>query len=379
MINIFFITLIFSFALPHCTSVKKVRAARPSKEVIRVDSRGCMVAHQTALPPALPAGKLSISIVESYYEKLEFYFLLTAEKCLSSKDNCPDFESMMETLEARFLPAKNSDSDVALSTKHSNNKLLAIAAIHKYFYEKKYKASLSPTPWLSTLLKENDHTAEAGTIDVQLDQKKYSAQAHNIAVASARAHVFVGIAEKNPISIKTGLEQIPKVIETLRPDGSLPIEARRGSRALRYSMQVLSDIVAMIYIADKEQRLPTYAKHREAILKMAQYDLSVLQKSSIIAPYAQENFSPGPITNPEYQDISSLRSRLAWVFLLDKLETGFLEKNEDKYLDKESCAHELLKNSFECSTLVQTIGDILETPLGFTTGINPKCAAIVTH
>ncbi|MCC6137023.1 MAG: alginate lyase family protein [Bdellovibrionaceae bacterium] len=362
----------------HCSTPKKTQPTKTAKEIIRVDSRGCMVGSTTTNPPALITSASSVSQVENYYEKLEFFFLLAAEKCLSNQRACLDFKNMMSHFSSRFLSSENNDSDISLAIKHSNNKLISIVAIHKYWFEKKYKTTLGSTPWLTTLLEKNDYTSETAPLTVTSEPKKYSSEAHNIAIASARAFVFVGVAEKKTDFIKKGLDQIPKVLATLRADGSLPLETRRGARALRYSMQVLSDIIAMIYIAQTEQPAALFKQYRAPLLKAAEFDLSALQNSSIIFPYAKENFSPGPIQNPELQDISSLRSRLAWILLLDQMEPGYLDKAEDYYIDKKSCSHEFLKNSMECSSLVQTIGDVLETPLGFTMGFNPKCAGTIT-
>lgn len=370
------VSLFVSFLLCiGCSTTKSSLTKIAPIDYNRVDSHGCMISHQAPVPPPIPMTFNDVTSSENYYEKLEFYFLLSAENCFSDSVNCLAFEEVLKDIPGRFVkpPTNDNADDITLATKHGNNKLIAMVAINAHYYQLYKKKTLPSMPWLVELANENDFTTETMTLNVASENKKYGFQSHNMAIASGRAYVFVGLLEKSPRLIQKGLAQIPKVLQSMRADGSLPLETRRGARAIRYSMQVLSDIVAMLATSKEGKAL--YQKHRKSILAIAAFDLKALKDTSLVAKYAMDNFSPGPITDPTLQDISSLRSRLAWIITLDKLEPGFMDKAEDIEIDKKSCSHPFLKKKPECAPLVHTIGDILDSSLGFTLGFNPKCIA----
>ncbi len=347
-----------------------------SADTQRMDSRGCMISPSAPKAPQKPSTTASSYAAESYYEKLEYYFLLSAENCLSSKERCEELSAVLEKIPARLLSSASASGDIELSNtiRHSNNKIAAMVAVNLYAIEKRHKISFPAQPWLKKLLKANDLTTSTEELTVSGETQKYSFAAHNMAAASARAHVFLGVFTKDQELINQGLAQIPKILESRREDGSLPLETRRGARALRYSMQVLSDLVAMIHLAPTQKSL--YDQYKKDILHLADFDIKALQNTALLNTYAQQNLSPGPIADHKLQDISSLRSRLAWVVVLNSMEPGYLDKIEDLEIDKRSCAHVHLKKKVECSPLMNTISDVVSSPLGFTLGYSPKCAAL---
>lgn len=372
------------FYIVSCSSAPETKEkSLVAADTQRMDSRGCMISPNTSVSPAKGKGVSSAAAAETYYEKLEYYFLLAAENCISSKDRCDAFETVLSGMETRLYPASaathsGSPSDQASlerTIKHSNNKMIAMIAINMHFIEKQQKKTLPPLSWLKRELKANDLTAVPEEMSVTADKKKFPFSAHNMAAASARAHMFVGVLNKDKNLMEKGLSQIPHILQSARPDGSLPLETRRGSRALRYSMQVLSDILAMIDVSPDKANI--YSKYKKQILSLAEFDMLALKNTTLLETYAQDNLAAGPIQDYKLQDISSLRSRLAWVLVLNSLEPGYLDSVEDIEIDKKSCSHTHLKKKPECSPLLNSVGDVISSPLGFTLGYNPKCVAVL--
>lgn len=355
-----------------CSTPPPLEKKASAPDMIRVDSRGCMTSARESRAPTPPLAPYDVPTIENYYEKLEYYYLLSAEQCFSNEKKCTHFEATTESLKQLLLSPTASDPDVQLSLKHSNNKLLAMMAINTLFYQKKYSKNLGLGIWLLEQSHANDLTQETTTVRVR--DATHAFLAHNMATTSARTFMYVGLLENNIRLQQKALSQIPHVLKTKRADGSLPIESRRGSRGLRYSMQVLSDLVALLALGDSKNLM--YTKNRKALLNLAQFDLLVLQNNGVISQYASENFSPGPINDHTKQDISSLRSRLAWVLLLNKIEKGYLDKVEHTTIDKTACSESFLKNKLECSPHIQSIEDLVESPLGFTLGFNPRCVSV---
>lgn len=359
-----------------CATKSDVNDITLNSETQRLDSRGCMISTRAVNAPPMPTA-ITAAAVELYYEKLEYYFLLAAENCMSDSRRCDEFLSVLGGMKDRFLLSRNFDKASLVESdtlKNSSNKLIAMISMNTYVVQKLHKINFAKPLWLKPLLEANDLTTENRALTVVSENKAYPFAAHNMAATSARAHLFTGIALGEQALIDKGLSQIPAILASVRDDGSLPLETRRGARALRYSMQVLSDIIAMIDNVPIRKEL--YAKYQTPLLKMANFDLEVLKNNSKIEAYSKDNLSPGPIQDPKVQDISSLRSRLAWIVALDRLEPGYLEKVEDIELDKRACAQRFLKKKPECSPLMQSIGDVVNSPLGFTLGYNPKCATL---
>lgn len=359
-----------------CTSAPEAKEPTLVADTQRMDSRGCMISSEAPTLPAKLMSFKSSSAVEVYYEKLEYYLLLSAENCIGNSQRCGEFESAVSGIPARLL-SSNKDvgsAEVQNTIRHSNNKIVAMVAINAYLIEKTHKKTLPAQKWLKSALIENNFLNNSEELLVVSENKKYSSSAHNMAATSARAHVFVGLLAKDTSTIDKGLAQIPKILETVRDDGSLPLETRRGARALRYSMQVLSDIIAMMDAVPARQEL--FQKYQPTLERMAGFNIAVLKNNALVNAYAKDNLSPGPIQDPKLQDISSLRSRLAWILVFNKLDSGFMSKIEDTELDKRACAHAYLKKKPECSPLIQSVGDAVSSPLGFTLGYNPKCASL---
>lgn len=322
--------------------------------------------------PSKPENVLDAQTVVEYYEKLEWNYLISAERCFSNETYCGQFETLSLKMQEMLLPNNSTNEDVDLATRNSTNKLIAMIAINTLAYQKKYGKKININTWLTLQTNKNDFTRINKHVTIHSEKKSFSFQAHNMAATSARAFMYVGLLTGNRQWQEKASSHISTIVQTLRSDGSLPLETRRGSRGLRYSMQVLSDLVAITAFSDKK----IWERHKAALLKMKDYDLSVLENNSKIIPYAKENFSPGPITDYNKQDISSLRSRLAWLPVLGTLDQDAVDTVRSLKIDKCACSEEIMKNKQECGLELQTIDDLIKSPLGFTLGFNPRCVDI---
>lgn len=107
-----------------------------------------------------------------------------------------------------------------------------------------------------------------------------------------------------------GLARYDTVMDDVRPDGTLALEARRGARALWYQRQTLSSLVVLAETG-RGQGLDLYghvSAHGQSISTMIGALLNGLASPVLVAVYSAENYIPGPEKD----------------FL--NLERGFLEK-----------------------------------------------------
>ena len=126
---------------------------------------------------------------------------------------------------------------------------------------------------------------------------------HNHAAQSSIARMSVGALTGNKKKFLTGIDQWFITLDTMRKDGSLPIETQRGARALFYSGRTIS---ALIAIAERAlvQGIDLYTIDRnKSIHKAVQFYLDVADNPELILKYAKKNKSPGPSKDYTRQDL----------------------------------------------------------------------------
>ena len=145
---------------------------------------------------------------------------------------------------------------------------------------------------------------------------------HNHAAQSSIARMSVGALTGNKKKFLTGIDQWFITLDTMRKDGSLPIETQRGARALFYSGRTIS---ALIAIAERAlvQGIDLYTIDRnKSIHKAVQFYLDVADNPELILKYAKKNKSPGPSKDYTRQDLYGAnrfnRSGHGWVKLYIK-------------------------------------------------------------
>ena len=139
--------------------------------------------------------------------------------------------------------------------------------------------------------------------------------AHNHAVQSSIAAMSYGAWIDDPEYFKTGLEQWPVTLGSMRKDGSLPIETRRGARALFYHGRTLG---ALIQLAERAavQGINLYdsAPHPDKTIHHAvEFFINAIEQPDLVLNYARTNKAPGPSKNYKIQDLGGRGSTMGWV------------------------------------------------------------------
>jgi hypothetical protein len=137
--------------------------------------------------------------------------------------------------------------------------------------------------------------------------------AHNHATQSSWSEMSYGAWIGNDEAFSSGLRQWNLTLESMREDGSLPIETRRGARALYYHGNTLS---ALIQIAEraKVQGIDLYKRPpspEKSLHRAVTFFISAVRKPDLVLEYARTNFWPGPSKDFTKQHLSP--NSLAWI------------------------------------------------------------------
>ena len=139
-----------------------------------------------------------------------------------------------------------------------------------------------------------------------------------LTLARLALHAFSGDAEK----FWPELSQWQITLASMRPDGSLPGETRRGARALYYEARALQGLIKMAKMADIQgidlHALPIDGGR--SFEKAMAFYLAALGNHDLIIGYAKDNIGGGPRNDPIWLNYKEQHLRS-----LIKQDTGFLD------------------------------------------------------
>lgn len=83
------------------------------------------------------------------------------------------------------------------------------------------------------------------------------------------------------------------VLKSMRRDGSLPMETRRGARSLHYTNIQIGQLIGVAKVAES-QGIDLYATAPNALQKALGFLIDAYQNFDKVSGYAKANFGPGP-------------------------------------------------------------------------------------
>lgn len=107
-----------------------------------------------------------------------------------------------------------------------------------------------------------------------------------------------------------GFERYGIILSEARADGSLPLETRRGARALWYMRQSLSSMTVMAEIA-ATRGTDLYGRNAGGVTfdRILSYTLNGITEPSVVLAYASENYIPGGEADFRKPDLGFLVKR----------------------------------------------------------------------
>ena len=141
-------------------------------------------------------------------------------------------------------------------------------------------------------------------------------RAHNHALSSAIAHMELGVLLNDEKLFRKAFKNYEAAIRTQRKDGSLPIEVRRGGRAMFYQGRAMNALAVIAIIAEHQGydiwELNFKGKNYHNLVK---FFIDFTENNDVVFKYAKENRFPGPAKNYKVQDLRfNFGSNWGWIY-----------------------------------------------------------------
>ena len=170
-------------------------------------------------------------------------------------------------------------------------------------------------PWLKRKVDQYEHDLRGeGYYSGGKDGTTARKAANNHAVQSSIAAMSYGAWSGDESYFKTGIEQWHITLRSMRKDGSLPVETRRGARALFYHGRTTAALMqlaerAAVQGIDLHSMTPSPSKNIHQAVK---FFIDAIEEPDIVMKYAKANRYPGPQKNYKIQDLGA-DSTFGWV------------------------------------------------------------------
>jgi poly(beta-D-mannuronate) lyase len=170
--------------------------------------------------------------------------------------------------------------------------------------------------WFKKIVKKNEHlmfkysnyksgSGAAGT----------PKRAHNHALSSAISHMQLGVLLKEDKLFRTAFKNFEAAIKYQREDGSMPIETRRGGRAMFYQARAMNALAVIAILAENQgYNVWDYKYKGKNYHNIVKFFIDFTENNEIVFKYAKSMKHPGPAKNYKKQDLNS-RSSSNWGWL----------------------------------------------------------------
>ena len=170
--------------------------------------------------------------------------------------------------------------------------------------------------WFEKIVKKNEHLMyKYSNYKTGSGAAGVPKRAHNHALSSAMSHMQLGILLSNDKLFRTAFRNYEATIKYQRKDGSLPIETRRGGRAMFYQARAMNALAVIAILAENQgYNVWGYEHKGKNYHNIVKFFIDFTENNEIVFKYAKSMKHPGPAKNYKNQDLSS-RSSSNWGWL----------------------------------------------------------------
>ena len=171
--------------------------------------------------------------------------------------------------------------------------------------------------WFKKIVKKNQHLMYELKLYKQGTQAAgVPRSAHNHALSSAISHMQLGILLNDNKLFKKAFRNYEAAIRYQRKNGSMPIETRRGGRAMFYQGRAMTALTTIAIIAENQgYNIWDYDRKGKNFHNIVKFFIDFTENNEIVFKYAKEMKAPGPAKDYKRQDVSgSSSSQWGWLY-----------------------------------------------------------------
>lgn len=170
--------------------------------------------------------------------------------------------------------------------------------------------------WFKKTVRRGEHLMYDKTYGSETQAKGTPKRAHNHALSSAVSHMELGVILNNDKMFRLAFKNYEAAIKYQRKDGSLPIEVRRGGRAMFYQGRAMNALSVIAIIAENQgYDIWNYDYKGKNFHNLVKFFIDFTENNEIVFKYAKEMKAPGPAKDYKKQDLSWNRSsNWGWLY-----------------------------------------------------------------
>ena len=170
--------------------------------------------------------------------------------------------------------------------------------------------------WFKKIVKRNEHLMyNYSNYKTGSGANGIPKRAHNHALSSAVSHMQLGILLNDDKLFRTAFKNFEAAIKYQRKDGSMPIETRRGGRAMFYQARAMNALAVIAILAENQgYNIWDYQHRGKNYHSIVKFFIDFTENNEIVFKYAKSMKHPGPAKNYKKQDLNS-RSSSNWGWL----------------------------------------------------------------
>ena len=169
--------------------------------------------------------------------------------------------------------------------------------------------------WFKKIVKKNEHLMYDQIYKKNTQATGVPKRAHNHALSSAIAHMELGVLLNDEKLFRKAFKNFEAAIRYQRKDGSLPIEVRRGGRAMFYQGRAMNALAVIAIIAENQgYNIWDYEYKEKNYHNLVKFFIDFTENNEIVFKYAKEMKSPGPAKDYKVQDLNRSSSNWGWLY-----------------------------------------------------------------
>ena len=169
--------------------------------------------------------------------------------------------------------------------------------------------------WFMKIVKKNKHLMYDQIYKKNTQAIGVPKRAHNHALSSAISHMELGVLLNDEKLFRKAFKNFEAAIKYQRKDGSLPIEVRRGGRAMFYQGRAMNALAVIAIIAENQgYNIWDYEYKGKNYHNLVRFFIDFTENNEIVFKYAKEMKSPGPAKDYKTQDLNRSSSNWGWLY-----------------------------------------------------------------